>query len=144
MKTRTGFVSNSSSSSFIIALPSHPKSVEQLHAWMFPNGETTIDWDGVVSSRDAAKQVFGDLEGGRLVDGQGPLTDLAQAHGAEVVLPPPQKMIDEMGFAAANSFVQKNPGVYYDLDYEDHTTIGSALEHGSAWNSTPHVRTSNH
>jgi len=45
MKHRNGFVSNSSSSSFIVAFKKAPESAEELHRFMFPN-----DMDKVFNS----------------------------------------------------------------------------------------------
>lgn len=41
MKIRNGFVSNSSSSSFIVSFPKEPKSLEDVKNMLFPNGEKT-------------------------------------------------------------------------------------------------------
>ena len=46
MKTRNGFVSNSSSSSFVVLLPHKPKSVEDLKDMMFP----MWSWDDVIDN----------------------------------------------------------------------------------------------
>jgi len=42
MKTRSGFVSNSSSSSFVVAFGDIPRSKEELQAMMFSPGETEL------------------------------------------------------------------------------------------------------
>jgi len=65
MKTRNGFVSNSSSSSFILALPGRPTSAKQMHEWMFPDGPITIcpyDFVGALSSERAADIAYEDLK----------------------------------------------------------------------------------
>lgn len=59
MKTRHGFVSNSSSSSFVLFFEKTPKSVEELHALLFPHGPCSVADD--LSSEAAATQVFNDL-----------------------------------------------------------------------------------
>jgi len=61
MKIRSGFVSNSSSSSFIVGFSKIPTSPEELEALMF-NGRTMINYyDDSMSSIDVAKIVFKDM-----------------------------------------------------------------------------------
>jgi hypothetical protein len=66
MKTRKGFVSNSSSSSFIVGFEKKPESEEEMHDVLFPDGEQTVytSWDGKTgwSSRQAAARVFVDIQ----------------------------------------------------------------------------------
>lgn len=68
MKIRTGFVANSSSSSFILALPGEPKSAEELHIMLFPNGECQLEHpyeDGEWhDSTEVADTVWEDIQGG--------------------------------------------------------------------------------
>lgn len=144
MKIRSGYVSNSSSSSFVIALPSRPASVEQLHDWLFPDGpQANICWHGDIDSMSAAKAVFADLTDPIEIE---PLAVLAGAYGAPVVPPTPRALIEEMGQAAADRFVRQNPGaVFYNLMYSDNDgPLYSALEHGDTWDNIPHVKESHH
>jgi hypothetical protein len=62
VKTRNGFVSNSSSSSFVLALPRLPKSAEELHGWMFPSGPCIVSpYGDPASSERIAEAAFNDL-----------------------------------------------------------------------------------
>ena len=64
MKTRNGFVSNSSSSSFVVAFPKMPNSESDVLNFMFngkEGGVSVYDYDGL-SYAQVAKIVFDDLE----------------------------------------------------------------------------------
>ena len=65
MKTRTGFVSNSSSSSFIVAFRGLPESVDQLEAVLFHNYRGAI-YDSCycnsATTREIAEQVWADMQ----------------------------------------------------------------------------------
>lgn len=70
MKTRNGFVSNSSSSSFVVLLPHKPKNVEDLRDMMFP----MWSWDDVIDDeyvdktmtiKEVVGRVFKDMIGGQ-------------------------------------------------------------------------------
>jgi hypothetical protein len=66
MKTRTGFVSNSSSSSFIIGLSNKPSCVEDVHKELFDTDEVRelealYDEDEKYTTLDVAQQVYEDV-----------------------------------------------------------------------------------
>lgn len=64
MKIRSGFVSNSSSSSFIVGFPTMPKSAEELETIMFgESGGEVQPWDfsQATPTIDVAKRVFSDI-----------------------------------------------------------------------------------
>lgn len=71
MKIRNGFVSNSSSSSFIIGLDKKPKSIEDVEKAFFPNKENVRAdyYDDCLSSLIASQKIWHQLEG------QKPLTE---------------------------------------------------------------------
>ena len=65
MKVRQGFVSNSSSSSFVVAFPEQPKSVEDVLKMMFPGASPDEVWavyDESKSYKEIADRVWLDIE----------------------------------------------------------------------------------
>ena len=66
MKIRNGFVSNSSSSSFIVALPKKPKNIEEMRQLLFGNDKETPLFapfdDATFSQQQVAETVFADLK----------------------------------------------------------------------------------
>jgi hypothetical protein len=63
MKIRTGFVSNSSSSSFIVAFQRIPQNVDELRVMMFGDRKTHAEVDEPVSTYVLADIVWSDLQG---------------------------------------------------------------------------------
>jgi len=63
MKERDGFVSNSSSSSFLIGLFRKPRSVKELKRWLFGNKDYIQWYDYGYKTIDIAKRIFNDLKG---------------------------------------------------------------------------------
>ena len=69
MKIRQGFVSNSSSSSFLVMFPKEMKSKEEVHNALFPNGKefsiSSYNWQGddfIYSSEQISNQVWSDIK----------------------------------------------------------------------------------
>lgn len=66
MKTRNGFISNSSSSSFIVAFPKKPKTVEETFKMLFgdreKNEEITYLDDYKITCGEVANRVFNDIK----------------------------------------------------------------------------------
>jgi len=63
MKIRKGFVSNSSSSSFVVAFPKMPETTEEVREMMFGKQEWHFSGDHNISTKEIAKMVFEEIEG---------------------------------------------------------------------------------
>lgn len=91
MKARFGFVSNSSSSAFVVAFPTVPKDKWELLRMMFPNGETMIEAYGdPVATASVADTVWNDMKN------QKPMT------------------FDEIAEEISTGEFSGNPDYYYD------------------------------
>jgi len=66
MKTRNGFVSNSSSSSFIVGFDTIPKTVEELKKLLFKNDEILSAYDIELDTQKAADIIFDDIKNQKL------------------------------------------------------------------------------
>lgn len=62
MKIRTGFVSNSSSSSFLVWFTMMPQSVEELKALLFGDRQAIEKYDYTVATSVAAAIIWQDLQ----------------------------------------------------------------------------------
>jgi hypothetical protein len=70
MKTRTGFVSNSSSSSFIVGFEKKPKTIRELQTLMFgdmPDNTNVLCYDYAMDVKTIATTVFNDLKGKKTI-----------------------------------------------------------------------------
>ena len=168
MKTRAGFISNSSSSSFVVGFPlPRPTSVEELQRLLFKGTQSFHVYDDVVGAEQAAARVWGDF------NGQVPMTleDIAEELGQgwldgapsyfkivtadwnDKALHAQQKTEYEGQLAL---FVKKliwekirpelNRGTqFYRFSYSDNDgAFEAALEHGDIFANLPHIQISHH
>lgn len=167
MKIRQGFVSNSSSSSFIVAFPKDMEvTSDNVHNHLFGpafSSITAYDWIGTFSTKEIADQVTRDIrEQKPNVDEQ-----IAEALGGHL---PGSPDMDRFR-------VRKADGKGYDYDWDAYTAANAAfraqmaekikkefagqdvytfeysdndgsfmctMEHGGIFDNVPHMRISNH
>lgn len=168
MKIRHGFVSNSSSSSFIVAFPHKPKSAAELQKMLFGNEEVypspfedkqwTAQTVAEVVWRDLEKQKPSNLDGmqetarGGWIEGQPDFDDFRKS---EVTGPLPgnetdwdaySKACDEFARKYIKDFADKHPdAVVFSFVYSDNDgEMSSAMEHGTLFKRIPHSRISHH
>jgi hypothetical protein len=163
MKTRSGFVSNSSSSSFLVGFVKKPTTVEEMKQVVFGDAEFHGEWGELCPTMGLAAIILEDIKD------QVPMTkDLileflipgsfpGEPSTEDFHLPGGDRWtIDWDKYEAAKwTFVQayydKEVAQYdgklefYSFEYEDHTSVGSCLEHGGTFERMPyHLRVSNH
>jgi hypothetical protein len=150
MKIRNGFVSNSSSSSFVFGLPKDRQSVEDIQALMFEGCIETYDWYKVepvlypgVFCAEALKRDSEPFDPKRNVR-----TDDWWRKG-ERDPDGPRHMIDSYDYyegSEIDRMIKTHPDHdFFIVEYEDNCgSLGSAMEHGDHWEKVPSVRISHH
>ncbi len=160
MKVRNGFVSNSSSSSFVVAFPVIPHNVDDVIHLLF---EGEVSPEPQYSIKDFATTIFNDiaeqlpmnlddiikeLTAGWFID----MDDWEKAN--------PRKDSDDFGKywdrrekesnkrakAFAKEWIKQNPGsFYFRFHYADEDgSYYSLMEHGGMFEHLPHQRISHH
>lgn len=119
MKYRNGFVSNSSSSSFIIAFKEKPSSPEELQKILFGKSEFYSSWDDApVSTLDAAKQIYKDMV---LLGKKSNAENFIEGMCQSCWSPPLKEIIEELGAGTPYGETSlKEP------EYPTHSEYGSA------------------
>ncbi len=174
MKTRHGFVSNSSSSSFVVAFPHKPKNVTELQEMLFGDANTYPNpyhyEDDPRSQRnwpaaEIASIVFNDMKGQRgnkkrireAMNGyfpgqpklEQPKYDTGKKYewgGIVYDYDAWDKDLQVFYEEEAERFMAKNPDAkIFTFRYADEDgRLGSAMEHGDLFHKLPHVRISRH
>lgn len=161
MKKRKGFVSNSSSSSFIVKFPKKPESVEDVHMMMFPRGVETVSfYEGSFSSLEIAQRVFLDLKTECQVDKKVIPQDVLNCieTGGDLY-----KIVEKF-YPEADSWdivdlledfeefdketlewLEDTNSFVYNLSYGDGGgALECTMEHGDIFSNLPHQRISHH
>jgi len=165
MKFRLGFVSNSSSSSFLVAFARIPSSADEVHAMLFPGGPTSVHpyEHACVSSRDAAECVYHDMLN---TDGPLKIEEIAKhvrrgsfpgqpkypsrvwdlpAEERDAALEKYEQESDEAAKKVAEEWLAELGDVaVFHFEYADDDNFGTAMEHGGVFDKLPHLRISHH
>jgi hypothetical protein len=138
MRIRTGFVSNSSSSSFIFALPNRPTDAKELKKLLFKTFDTIAPYDTVVTTDFAASAIFEKMN---------EVTICPTCKRQNVDRDPYDRdPYDGIYIRTINEFIEKNPNqVYYEINMADEDgSFWCALEHGYTFRDVPHIVESHH
>ena len=170
MKIRSGFVANSSSSSFVVAFPKgFIPTLKNVQDYLF--GPTPIIWEGnevsKVTATEAATRIYEDmrgqtpndqalimetLENGYVYGG----VDYQQYVKADPHTEPELYEAQKEAFAAVEAAwrrawiktqMTKMPFEQFDLyvfEYEDKERVSAGLERANVFEATPYAKVSNH
>lgn len=160
MKIRHGFVSNSSSSSFIVAFPHKPKSAAELQEMLFGNEEMysspyeDMQW----TAQTIAEVVWRDLEKQEpstpsniketalrgWITGQPDFNDFRKDDKTD--WDAYQAAADKFACEYAKKFANEHSAAaVFSFEYSDNDGIMfTAMEHGTLFDRIPHLRISHH
>lgn len=158
MKIRFGFVSNSSSSSFVIALEVPPKNLKNLRfmLWMFDDHIINKCSETKIESNKAARRILKDIRKsvpitkwkdiynimlrGHLYSDLMPVSDDFKSWDEY------HKRYKETSKIVAKTFMRNNrKRNVYVLEYGDNkTSLESCLEHGGIFDNIKHLHISHH
>jgi hypothetical protein len=159
MKVRKGFVSNSSSSSFIVPLPKgFEVTPENVKSYFFGDNTRVIGYDEAIPVDVAVDQIIEQLKD------QQPNSESAMQEAFSGYMADSPKL-DQFFDRAANSYdwdvyhaamdkfvkekIQEFKNEFKDSDifcfsFSDDYTIGAVMEHGNTFDRVPHCRISHH
>jgi len=170
MKIRSGFVSNSSSSSYVIAFVTKPDSWGHLWERMFPEGDMYLeDWGRKVSTPDLARNVYelilaqgtpatkkeiaafvrgiGDLDSGYRSPpiNEDYATNEAYEKAHKAHWDSWQREVAQNEKAIVNNFWKANKGSYIlCCTFSDHNSLDIFLHNGEGLSHFPHLFLSQH
>jgi len=161
MKIRQGFVSNSSSSSFVVAFPSIPKSSDDVHRILFNNDKkfnieqydrhlesskaSNIVYDAIKNQNVNDKNAIIESIGNGWFDGKPEMEKFKNSKG-NVDWNAYEEASNKKALKIANKFIKDNKDAkIYVFSFSDNDgDDGVVMEHGEIFNNLPHIQTSYH
>mgnify|MGYP001160693067 CR=1 FL=1 len=159
MKVRAGFVSNSSSSSFVVAIDHEPTDANDLMGMLFPKVSEDAPlscelYDGLLtySVKEISESVFNNLSTDPdeitksfkwWLDGSPKMQDynVTSKEGWKAFLADSTKF----ALSCKEAFMEENKGLFvFTVTYWDETAQGAFMEHGDIFRNVKHVLISFH
>jgi hypothetical protein len=156
MKIRKDFVTNSSSSSFVVAFEKVPESVTEMKDMLFKGEEDFVNvYSGTAyPTSQVAEIVLNDMivqynKPEELVGEFCGLVDseiYSYSYGQKIDWREYNRVLNVKALERAKAFVQDNPGcVFYVFEYSDNDgDLFTAMEHCHLFKRMPHVTISKH
>ena len=157
MKMRLGFVSNSSSSSFIVSFHTNPKSVEDVQKQMFGHTDENNIWEDNFSTRTIAMAVFDSIQKAGRPANKKEISEAISCGWFEGMPDFPEgdyttkkwqkyeKECDKVVEKIATKFIKENNGrTIYTFHYSDEDVLGCVMEHSDIFYNLPHKQISCH
>jgi hypothetical protein len=148
MKTRIGFISNSSSSSFIVIFDKKPRSAKELQKAMFGDKETVAAWRDPVPTKMAAESIFKSLRKQKPLPIRKAIMLLETGvveRGGKSIYPHDAESAEEMQRVMAELANLAKGRLVFEFKYSDNDgNFGSTMEHGDIFRNFDHFIVSHH
>ena len=160
MKTRQGFVSNSSSSSFVIGFDKKPESAEEMRQILFPNRHEISAYGDSFPSSQVAETVFNDIKDKEPLPAAIVASSLSSGEfpgkpqepdiewndpSYDAVYSKYEELCDDAAIKHYDTHYKHLNKVFFEVEHsDDDGTYGSTLEHGDIFSNITHIRVSQH